>query len=108
MTGRRAILSALMFGATVPLFAHGEEALIYPGTLALLFILALVMVATPWHKWWARGIAAVVLLASNVALWFSPLGDHPANLDKVTVMLLVIPMAIAAAVIALLLRVGRR
>lgn len=97
-----------MFGATVPLFAHGEQALIYPGTLALLFILALAMVAIPWHKWWARGIAAVVLLASNVALWFSPLGDHPAaSLDRVILMLLVIPMAITAAVCALLLRVGR-
>lgn len=104
----------LFTGVSFPAFAHGEQALVFPGSLGLLVILALVIVAVPWHRWWARAIAAIVLLASNVALWFSPLipqtsqGLANANLDLVMLTLLIVPMVIAAAVAGLMLRVWPR
>jgi hypothetical protein len=103
---------ALLLFASVPLFAHGQEVLVFPISFALLFVLALAIVAVPWHRWWARIVAGVVLLASNAALWFAPFLPQTArevaaaDLGKVMLTLLVVPIALTAVVIALLTRVG--
>src|SRR5688572_15965346 len=71
---RRRIYVAVLSGFALPAYAHGEQVLVFLGTFALLLILAVVIVAIPWHKSrLVRTGAATVLLASNVALWFSPL-----------------------------------
>lgn len=109
----RVVLLALITFTPVKLFAHGEQVLVFPVSLALLFILAVIIVAIPWHRLWARGIAAVMLLASNIALWFLPvvptsIGElAAAELQNVVLALLVIPIVITAIAIALLSRVGR-
>ena len=98
----------------VPAFAHGEEVLLFPGSLALLLVLAVVIVALPWHRWWARASAAFALLASNVALWFapfvprSPIELAAADLRLLLLALLVIPLVITGAVVAVLARRSRR
>ena len=100
---------------TAPAYAHGEQVLVFPLSLGLLLVLAAVIVALRWHKSALVRIgAAVVLLASNVALWFSPLVPRSvgalaaANLGRVMITLLVLPMAVTAVLIAVIVRASER
>lgn len=111
---RSIVLLVLVACANVPVFAHGEQVLVFPISLALLFIPAVVILAVPWHRWWARGITAAALLGSNVALWFSPFVPQTvgelagANLNRIGAILLVVPTMIGTAIVGILLRIGRR
>jgi hypothetical protein len=107
--GRRALIAIAV--ALVPVFAfgHGEQVLVFPISLALLIGPALVVTGVRWHRWWARLAVAVILLGSNVALWFVPMwprtvGEMAAvDMRTATAILVIVPGAVAF-VVALILR----
>jgi hypothetical protein len=108
------LLLGLLLSASVPLFAHGEEVLVFPFSFAVLFVVALAVVAIPWQRWWVRGVTALVLIGSNAALWSAPFLPQTmqqlvaADLWKVLLTLVAVPMASAAVAGALLAGVPRR
>lgn len=97
---RIGVVAAVVFAAE-PLYAHGEEVLVFPASLALLLVLAIAICIVPWHRILARLITAAVLLSVNVALWFLPVfpqtvgGFAGYNLRKALFILLSIPLAFA-------------
>ena len=86
-----------------PAYAHGEEVLVFPFSLLILLVLAFVSVVIPWHRWWVRLLVGVVLLASNIALWFSPVFPQTVgalagyDLRKAMAILLLGPALVATA-----------
>ena len=107
--GRRAYIAIAV--ALVPRFAfgHGEQVLVFPISLALLIVPAFVVTGVRWHRWWVRLAVALILLGSNVALWFLPVWPRTvgqvAALDmRTTTAILVIVPGVVALVLALILR----
>ena len=92
--------------AAAPALAHGEQILIFPASFALLLFLAVVIFLLPWHRWWAKAIAVLVLLGSNLALWFALAGQALRYMERTFVALLIVPIVIAALAIWILSRVG--
>lgn len=107
--GRRAVIAIAIAFVPVFVFAHGEQVLVFPISLALLIVPAFVVAGVRWHRWWARLAVAVILLGSNVALWFFPMwprtvGEMAAvDMRAATAVLVVVPGAVAL-VVALILR----
>jgi hypothetical protein len=78
----------------------------------MLLVPALGIVAVRWHPvWWVRLLTALVLIGSNVAIWFSPIfpktvGEFAGyDLRKAMAILLLVPLSLAVGAGLLLKRV---